>query len=789
MTTKSIGNNCSVSDGTAIDQTNDDSDSIISPRTDNDIRNDEDHQHVDLKRQSSTFRSQDADAISHAGTIASMRRRDIAGGAGYSINGPTNAPILTTNSDGSIGIEMDAMNDDSGFYVRWNNLSYTVRSKWYQDIWNKKQKTILNKLTGYFLSGELIALMGPSGAGKTTLLDCLCLKNKEGVSGDIIVVGKPKIRIAVVPQYDDFLPQFTVTETIFFASRYKNRTYDISHRNIVRRVIQQLGLEVCQNNSITRCSGGQKKRVAIAQELVKKPNILILDEPTSGLDSSSCSQTINVLRQIIDSSRASTPMSIVTTIHQPSARVMSMFDRVYLLATGGRLAFNGPPQEIVPILKRVGSPCPPFYNPIDHLIEVVAGDYGRNKVERLIKLESDKRINFNPKLEAVSAQSLRKAILYDPCPFKDHLWIHIQRCTFQLLRDPILFSLRIILHFLMAFFFSFLWGTGTGKGSGCPTFNKQSISPISIALSGNLTKEEQTDIDRVNDNLIFSVYGGMFTMYAAAMITVLSFPLDVKVLAKEYFNGWYSVGTYLTGKITSDAPFQIFCVLMFASISYMMTNQPTSDYNWRFMVYAYSLVCLSLLSQTQGLIVGAIFMRSLSASVFVGPLTITPVFLFSGFARRYSRTADYLKPVVKLSYFHHAVKTIYSALYGFGRCKCEPNDYQLSMDQVEYEDISTIMRSSPSGLSSKISFSDQVADSSITSGTSMAVGDLVSSEDSLMKQIHIGKFRCDDSFQSLVMEELDIEDNDMYIGMIVLISYLVFLRGFVLLLLKIKVAR
>lgn len=720
------------------------------------------------------------DNISRAETIS--RRR-------FELQPAISTPILTRNAEGVISIEMDIMNENSGFYVRWNDLSYTVRPKFYQDIWRKKSKTILNNLNGFFLSGELIALMGPSGAGKTTLLECLCLKNKEGVTGDIMVVGKPKIRIAVVPQYDDFLPQFTVTETIFYASRYKNRTYDISHRGIVRRVIQQLGLEVCQNNSITRCSGGQKKRVAIAQELVKKPNILILDEPTSGLDSSSCSQTIGVLRQIIDSSSSSTPMSIVTTIHQPSAKVMDMFDRVYLLAAGGRLAFNGTPSEIIPTLEAVDSACPPFYNPIDHMIEVVAGDYGTDKVDRMIKLETQKRVQFDAKLESVSAQSLRKAILYDPCPFDDHLWIHVQRSTIQLLRDPILFALRIGLHFIMAFFFAFLWGLNSGKGHACPSFNKQSLSLISVALSGNLTKEEQVDIDRVNDNLIFSVYGGMFTMYAAAMITVLSFPLDVKVLAKEYFNGWYSVATYLTGKITSDAPFQIFCVLMFASISYYITNQPKSDYNWRFMVYAYSLVCLSLLSQTQGLIVGAIFMRNLSASVFVGPLTITPVFLFSGYARRYSRTADYLKPLVKLSYFHHAVKTIYSALYGFGRCKCNPSDYQLGLEDIEYEDINSIAKVQSSLLLGGGTDSISSSTAHLLSSTGGASQTLATGGAEAMKQIYIGQYKCDDSFQSLVMEELDIEDNDMYIGMAVLISYLILLRGVVLFLLMYKVAR
>lgn len=726
-----------------------------------------------LSLRASDTTNETKDDTSHAETL-SRRRFDQQQAA--------SGPIVTRNSDGVISIEMDAMQDDGGFYVRWNNLSYTVHPRWYQKLaWHAKSKTILNNLRGFFLSGELIALMGPSGAGKTTLLECLCLKNKNGVSGDIMVVGKPKIRIAVVPQHDEFLPQFTVTETIFYASRYKNRTYEISHRAIVRRVIQQLGLEVCQNNSITRCSGGQRKRVAIAQELVKKPNILILDEPTSGLDSSSCFQTINVLRQIIDASSASTPMSIVTTIHQPSAKVMSVFDRVYLMAAGGRLAFNGSPAEIVPVLRKVGSPCPPFYNPIDHMIEVVSGDYGRNKIERLIKLENSKQVVFNARLESVSAQSLRKAILYDPCPIEDHLWIHIQRSTIQMIRDPILFSLRIGLHFIMAFFFAFLWGLNIGKGTGCPSFNKQSISPISVALSGNLTKEEQLDLDRVNDNLIFSVYGGMFTMYAAAMITVLSFPLDVKVLAKECFNGWYSVTTYLTGKITSDAPFQICCVLMFALISYYITSQPKSDYNWRFVVYAYSLICLSLLSQTQGLIVGAIFMNNLSASVFVGPLTITPVFLFSGFARRYSRTADYLKPLVKMSYFHHAVKTIYGALYGFGRCKCNPNDYQLDMEEVDYEDINSIAK-----MQSSMMLHGGGSQAEMTAATMLPRS---GNADMQAKEVFIGQFRCDDTLQSLVMKELDIDDSDMYLGMAVLLSYLIFLRAVVLLLLMYKVKR
>lgn len=667
--------------------------------------------------------------------------------------------------DNCVSIELNSsLDDENVFYVRWNNLSYTVEPKLYERILGKSSKRILNGLNGFFLSGELIALMGPSGAGKTTLLECLCMKKSEKeMSGSLTVVGKPKIRIAVVPQYDDFLPQFTVTETIFYASRYKNLNHDISHRNIVKRVIHQLGLEVCQNNSISRCSGGQRKRVAIAQELVKRPNILLLDEPTSGLDSSSCYQTIKVLKNIISSSIGKFPLAIVTTIHQPSAKVMDLFDRVYLMAAGGRLAFNDLPSAILPALESVDCPCPPFYNPIDHMIEVVSGDYGSGKVEKLVSVQRKKKVNFDSKLESISSNSLRKAILYDPCPVFSHLWIHFQRSTIQLVKDPILFGLRISLHFVMAFFYASLWGREVGKGAGCPTLNKQSFSSIGTALSGNLTAEEIEDVNRINDNQIFTIYGGMFTMYAAAMIAVLTFPLDVKVLCKEYFNGWYTVPTYLTGKIAADFPFQVFSVAVFTSISYHITNQPSSDYHWRFAVYMYSLMILSMIAQTQGLLVGAIFMKNLSASVFVGPLTITPVFLFSGFARRYQRTSKSLKPFIKLSYFHHAVKTIYGALYGFSRCKCNPDDYRRNLDDFEYEDISSISRNS---------------------GLSYDTTDTNSE-----KTIYIGKFKCDDSFQSLVMTELEIEDDEVWLGMAVMFGYLVVLRLLVLILVQLKVSR
>lgn len=78
-------------------------------------------------------------------------------------NGPYSVPIAHCSSDGVVTIDMDSTNENSGFYVKWTSLSYKVKSSWYQNPLKRVTKTILNNLNGFFLSGELIALMGPSG--------------------------------------------------------------------------------------------------------------------------------------------------------------------------------------------------------------------------------------------------------------------------------------------------------------------------------------------------------------------------------------------------------------------------------------------------------------------------------------------------------------------------------------------------------------------------------------------------------------------------------------------------
>lgn len=206
-------------------------------------------------------------------------------------------------------------------------------------------------------SGTLLAIMGGSGTGKSTLLGLLngSIIPQRGsitINGHDIHDAETKKLIGFVPQDDLLVEELTVRENLWYTARLcfaGMSEKELGER--VDRVLRELGLEATSNLKVGSAinkfiSGGQRKRLNIALELIREPAVLFLDEPTSGLSSADTEMVVNLLKEQTYKGRL-----IVVNIHQPSSDVYKLFDRLWLLDKGGYPVYDGNPIDAITYFK------------------------------------------------------------------------------------------------------------------------------------------------------------------------------------------------------------------------------------------------------------------------------------------------------------------------------------------------------------------------------------------------------------------------------------------------------
>ncbi|MEU9311825.1 FHA domain-containing protein [Streptomyces sp. NPDC048256] len=212
---------------------------------------------------------------------------------------------------------------------------------------DRGRKVLLDHVS--FPVGEkcLLAVVGPSGAGKSTLLGALT-GQRPADHGTVVYDGRDlyrdyaelRQRIGLVPQDDILHAQLTVRSALVYAAelRFPQDTAKAERRERVEEVIRELGLEQRAGQPVHTLSGGQRKRVSVALELLTKPSLLFLDEPTSGLDPGMDRSVMHMLRGLADDGR-----TVIVVTH--SVLSLDVCDRLLVLAPGGRVAYYGPPED------------------------------------------------------------------------------------------------------------------------------------------------------------------------------------------------------------------------------------------------------------------------------------------------------------------------------------------------------------------------------------------------------------------------------------------------------------
>lgn len=255
--------------------------------------------------------------------------------------------------------------------LQFADLSYTLPSG----------KVVLDKVTGAVKPGEVMAVIGASGAGKSTLLDLLARKAKHGVVGGEVLVNGQKVPdaefrrvVGFVDQEDTLMGTLTVYETVLYSAllRLPREMSFAAKKMRTLETMHELGILHIRDSRIGQSgqrsiSGGEKRRVSIACELVTSPSILFLDEPTSGLDAFNACNVVEALVQLARTYRR----TVVFTIHQPRSNIVALFDRLLLLA-GGRTIYSGPAEGCQEYFAAQGYPCPGGFNIADYLIDLTA---------------------------------------------------------------------------------------------------------------------------------------------------------------------------------------------------------------------------------------------------------------------------------------------------------------------------------------------------------------------------------------------------------------------------------
>ncbi|XP_073013826.1 ABC transporter G family member 25 [Typha latifolia] len=491
---------------------------------------------------------------------------------------------------------------------------------------NPEERTILNAVTGRAVPGEILAVLGPSGSGKSTLLSILAGRLPNRANSGSVLYNNRRLtrsvakRTGFVSQDDLLYPHLTVRETLLFCAmlRLPEGTAPAAKAAAAEAVIAELGLGRCADSVVGNAfvrgvSGGERKRVSIAHEMLVNPSALILDEPTSGLDSTAAARLVATLAGLARKGR-----TVVASVHQPSSRVYQMFDSVLLLAEGNCFYF-GPGKDAMDYFSSVGF-APSFHvNPADFMLDLAngfaemdyQGDHADKSSVKQALISSYNRV-LGPKVKASTTAAVGDAphIGSQRSFTSDH-----QEKKYSSSRISWFRQFTILLHRSL-------------KERRHETFNSLRVFQVMAAafLAGFMWWHSKmyNVQDRLGLLFFISIFWGVF----ASFNSVFTFPQERAIFVKERSSGMYTLSSYFMARMAGDLPMELILPTLFMLIMYWMAGlRPDVG---AFLLTVAVLLGYVLVAQGLGLAVGAIIMDAKQASTLV-TITMLAFLLTGGF--------------------------------------------------------------------------------------------------------------------------------------------------------------
>jgi ABC-type multidrug transport system ATPase subunit len=467
--------------------------------------------------------------------------------------------------------------------------------------------------------GKLVGIMGASGAGKTTLLNVLAGLEKPS-SGKVLINGisiheekeKAEGVIGYIPQDDLLIEELTVYQNLYYCSKliFKELSNEEIDKRVVK-VIDDLGLSNTKDLKVgspleKTISGGQRKRLNIALELIREPSVLFVDEPTSGLSSRDSENVMDLLRELTLKGKL-----IFVVIHQPSSDIYKMFDKLVILDTGGYLVYYGNPVEAVMYFKKIDNQINSDVgechvcgnvNPeiVFNIIEAkIVDEFGRFTSQRKVSPQKW-QVYFDSKAEVRTIEDLQEAPpknLNLPGRIAQFL-VFATRDLLAKVNNKQYIILNLFEAPALAFILSFI------------------IRYVAV--------EENGYVFRYNDNIPAYLFMSIIvSLFLGLTVSAEEIFRDRKILKREAFLN-LSRASYLFSKIGI-----LFLLSAIQSFLFVLVGNTILDIQGMFFDYWFVLFTVSCFANILGLNISATFNSAVTIYIII-PILIIPQMILGG---------------------------------------------------------------------------------------------------------------------------------------------------------------